>query len=193
MTTLANTFARRKYVVLRSLLRDPRLSFLYKYVRKLADAGAMRDGDAQVPDALAGKNDFVMDELLRDFLPKIESATALKLFPTFSYFRVYRKGSALEKHTDRPAGEISITLCLGYRAQRPWPIRIKGPAGSSAIELKPGDGLLYRGCECEHWREPFPGQHAAQLTLHYVDQNGPNADWKLDRRPGLDSIRRYVR
>jgi len=192
MTALADAFVHQKYAVWRSLLTDPRLSLLYKYVRKLADHGVMRLGDPQVPNAWAGKNDFVMDELLGDLLPEVESATGLKLFPTFSYFRMYRKDDALEKHTDRPACEISISLCLGYQARGPWPIWINGPGGSSAIELEPGDGLLYRGCDCDHWREPFAGEHAAQVTLHYVDQNGPSADWKMDRKPSLDTIRRYI-
>ena len=100
VTDLANTFARQKYAVWRSMLTDPRLSSLYKYVRKLADRGVMRGGDPQVPNAWAGKNDFVIDELLGDLLPEVESATDLKLFPTFSYFRIYRKGDALQKHTD---------------------------------------------------------------------------------------------
>ena len=192
MTALADTFVHQKYAVWRSLLTDPRLSLLYKYVRKLADYGALRDGDSQVPNALVGKYDFVIDELLSDLLPEVESATDMKLFPTFAYFRMYRKDDALEKHTDRPACEISISLCLGYQARGPWPIWIDGPTGSSAIELEPGDGLLYRGCECAHWREPFAGEHAAQVTLHYVDQNGPSADWKMDRKPSLGTIRRYV-
>ena len=25
------------------------------------------------------------------------------------------------------------------------------------VDLKPGDMLLYSGCELEHWRDPFPG------------------------------------
>src|ERR1700688_2525749 len=105
MTALADTFVHQKYAVWRSLLTDPRLSLLYKYVRKLADYGALRDGDSQVPNALVGKYDFVIDELLVDLLPEVESATDMKLFPTFAYFRMYRKDDALEKHTDRPACE----------------------------------------------------------------------------------------
>jgi hypothetical protein len=190
MTALADTFAHQKYAVWRSIL--PRLSLLYKHVRKLADHNAMRGGDSQVPNALAGRNDFVIDELLGDLLPDVEAATNLKLFPTFSYFRMYRKDDALQKHTDRPACEISLTLCLGYQARCPWPIWIDGPAGSSAIELEPGDALLYRGCECAHWRELFDGEHAAQVTLHYVDQNGPSAEWKMDKQPSLGTIRRYI-
>jgi hypothetical protein len=53
------------------------------------------------------------------------------------------------------------------------------------VSLNPGDGLIYRGCDCYHWREPFAGDHLAQVFLHYVDQNGPNTEWKYDKRPRL--------
>ena len=28
------------------------------------------------------------------------------------------------------------------------------------VDLKPGDMLVYRGCELEHWREKFKGKNA---------------------------------
>lgn len=120
-----------------------------------------------------------------DLLPAAESVTRLKLFPTYSYFRVYKRGDILVKHTDRPACEISVTLCLGYQAEHPWPILFEGQAGISFIELAPGDALFYRGVECTHWREPMVGERAAQAFLHYVDQNGPYAEWKYDKRPAI--------
>jgi PKHD-type hydroxylase len=49
-----------------------------------------------------------------------------------------------------------------------------------------GDAVLYRGCEKHHWREPYKeGQWQAQVFLHYVDANGPHAEWKYDKRPKL--------
>jgi hypothetical protein len=53
------------------------------------------------------------------------------------------------------------------------------------IELRPGDGMVYRGTEVRHWREAFAGTEATQLFLHYVDQEGPYGDWKFDRRSNL--------
>jgi hypothetical protein len=47
--------------------------------------------------------------------------------------------------------------------------------------------LLYRGIECPHWREAFEGDRQVQVFLHYVDQKGPLADWKFDKRPVLFS------
>ena len=48
--------------------------------------------------------------------------------------------------------------------------------------LSPGDGLLYRGIDVFHWREPFQGNRLVQVFLHYVDRNGPHADQKFDGR-----------
>ena len=33
--------------------------------------------------------------------------------------------------------------------------------------------IVYRGCEIEHWREPFIGQNHAQVFLHYNNVDGP--------------------
>ena len=184
MTTLADLFAEQKYVVRRSCIKEPQLSLLYRYACKRAESGTMLH-DPQVPEAWAAHGDVFTDGLLVDFLPIAEEVSNLELFPTYSYFRVYERGHVLAKHIDRPACEISISLCLGYRAERPWPILIEGPAGISSIELAPGDGLFYRGIECPHWREPLEGEQAAQVFLHYVDKNGPHSEWKYDKRPGL--------
>ena len=54
-----------------------------------------------------------------------------------------------------------------------------------AALLAPGDALLYRGCDCFHWREAFQGTRLAQVFLHYVDRNGSHADEKYDGRKTL--------
>lgn len=187
MTDLADFFARHKYAVCRSCLKDPDLSLLYRYACRLAEIGTMTH-DPTVPTAWSASRDFFMGRLLIDLLPLAEEVSGLKLFPTYSYFRVYKRGDVLKKHTDRPSCEISVTLCLGYQAERPWPILLDGPHGISSIELAAGDGLFYRGIECAHWREPMDGEQSAQVLLHYVDQNGPYAEWKYDKKPARLSI-----
>lgn len=191
MDDLAELFARHKYVVSRSCIKDPNLSLLYRYASKRAMLGSMFH-DSQVPGALAAPGDVFMDGLLMEMLPLTEEVSRLKLFPTYSYFRVYKRGDVLEKHTDRPSCEISLTVCLGYQAEKPWPIMVEGPIDVSPIELAPGDGLIYRGIECAHWREPLNGDTAVQVFLHYVDQNGPYAEWKYDKRPGLSFTRPQI-
>lgn len=186
MTKLTEHFAEKKYAVVRSCVADPDLSLLYRYTCKLATMGIMTH-DSQVPDAWSAHGDLFMDGLLMDTLPLAEQITGTKLFPTYSYFRVYKKGDALAKHKDRPSCEISLSICLGYEAEEPWPLWIETPVGVSSIGLQPGDALLYRGMECAHWREPMIGERAAQVFLHYVDQNGPYAEWKFDKRSSLSS------
>jgi len=184
MSDLAELFAKQKYVIWRSCLKDPDLSLLHRYARRRADVGTMYlDGTA--PGALSAAGDVFMDGLLVDLLPRAEEICRLNLFPTYSYFRVYHRGDVLTKHTDRPSCEISLSLCLGYQGEKPWPLLVEGPAGVSSVELAPGDGLLYKGIECPHWRESLDGDDTVQLFLHYVDQNGPYAEWKYDKRPAL--------
>jgi predicted 2-oxoglutarate/Fe(II)-dependent dioxygenase YbiX len=48
-----------------------------------------------------------------------------------------------------------------------------------------GDAVLYQGMKKLHWREKFEGKWQAQVFLHYVDANGPNAHLKMDKRDNL--------
>jgi hypothetical protein len=183
-----SVFERDRYVPLKSLLDDPALTQSYQYVCALTTAGLMKGGDQLVPGTACRYGDPIMEDLLETLQPAIEQACGLLLYPTYSYVRLYKTGDQLGRHTDRHACEISVTLCLGRNSSTPWPIHIDGPHGSSAVELNPGDALLYRGIECAHWRTPYQGEQLAQLFLHYVDRNGPHADWKFDRRPSLSGI-----
>jgi hypothetical protein len=177
-----------RYIVWPRLLKKPRLNALYEHALCLAQSGAMRLGDSWVPGTPSLRAEPKMEALLRDLLPQVESATGLRLYPTYSYFRVYKQGDVLKRHKDRPACEISISLTLGIQGSHKWPLCIQGPLGSDEVYLDPGDALLYRGIECAHWREAFRGEHMAQVFLHYVDQNGPYAEHKYDKRCGLNLL-----
>ena len=63
------------------------------------------------------------------------------------------------------------------------------PKGNK-VDLKPGDMLIYSGCELEHWREPFQGKLCGQVFLHYNHANGPYAKTNLyDKRPMLGIVK----
>lgn len=178
-------FREKWYVVQRGVLSADALRSLHDYALTLAANPRVALGDTQVSNAPVAYGDPRLDALLEQLRGQVEQATGVQLFPTYSYLRVYQHGNVLKAHMDRPAAEISMTVNLGMSAAEPWPIWIAGPRGVSSIALNPGDGLIYRGCDCYHWREPFPGNHLAQVFLHYVDRNGPNAEWKFDKRPRL--------
>ena len=110
----------------------------------------------------------------------MELETGKKLLPTYTFWRMYTKYSDLKKHKDRPSCEISVTVHIGSDETQ-WPIYME----DKPVETKPGDAIIYLGCELLHWREPFEGDWQAQSFLHYVDAEGKNKNFYLDERPYL--------
>ena len=141
----------------------------------------------QVPDTYAHYADIAMETLLLKCQPAMEKATGLKLYPAYTYARIYKKGDVLKRHIDRFSCEISTTMNLGGD---PWPIYLE-PSGKKnkkgiKIDLNPGDMLVYRGEDLEHWREKFKGKECIQVFLHYNNSETPGAkDNMFDKRPHL--------
>jgi alkylated DNA repair dioxygenase AlkB len=106
--------------------------------------------------------------------------------PQYTYARIYKNGSDLKIHTDRPECQYSVTLCLGGEYEKPWPIWIKDYSGKShEVPLDEGDCVVYHGTELEHWRDKFEGEMQYQLFMHYVDSEGKYKDRVFDGRPNL--------
>ena len=195
------SFKKNKYQILRGAISKEVADIAYRYLQISAEAdywmlknGMTHEGnklvgnfkDEQVPGSYAKYSDRLMETLLVKTIDVMQKKTGLKLVPTYSYTRLYRKGNILRRHKDRPSCEISTTLNLGGDN---WPIFID-PTGSNNIiderksihkpgapkgvkvDLKPGDMLIYSGCELEHWREPFEGQLCGQVFLHYNHADG---------------------
>lgn len=140
----------------------------------------------QVVGAHSKYADPAMESILLHLHKTMEENTGLQLYPTYSFYRVYRNGDELTPHRDRPSCEISATLCFNYSyndTQYTWPIYIG--EGGNAADLKPGDMLIYRGCDLPHWRDQFDvdaDTWHVQGFFHYVDANGPYAEYKNDKR-----------
>ena len=155
--------------------------------------------DEQVPNTYSHFAEIAMETLLLNVQPKMEKLTGLKLNPTYSYARIYKKGDVLHRHKDRFSCEISTTMNLGGDD---WPIYLENkknvgiPDGKkitvssdnkgTKVNLKPGDMLVYKGMILEHWREVFLGDNCAQVFLHYNNKNSKDADKNIyDGRPHL--------
>ncbi len=69
--------------------------------------------DQQVPNVYSHYADFAMETLLMKVMPVMVKETSLNLIPTYSYARVYEKGSILKRHKDRPSCEISTLVYSG--------------------------------------------------------------------------------
>ena len=129
-----------------------------------------------------GDTYFYADPLMQSLMvckkELMEKETGLKLFPTYAFWRMYTMFADLKKQKDRPSCEISVTVQIGS-CGTPWSIFMDG----NEVKLNNGDAVVYLGCELDHWREEFTGDWHAQTFLHYVDQDGPFADYKNDKNP----------
>jgi hypothetical protein len=137
-------------------------------------------GDDQVPLSSShhSMNSEIYKHVVYHLLPIMEKETNLKLKPIYSYNRIYLGGAELEKHVDRSQCEISASITLKYfykDKDYKWPLCM----GDKPIVINSGDGVIYKGCEIEHWRPVFnqPKEYwHHQLFIHYVNVNGPYSD-----------------
>lgn len=177
-------FNKNGYCIIKSAINNELTDFVTQYA--LFDEMQDFTPDTnQVVGAHAKYADPCMETMLLQLHPIMEKNTGLDLYPTYSFYRVYCVGDELEKHKDRPSCEISCTLCFNYEYENKdykWPIFMDG----NEVFLEPGDLVIYRGCDLDHWREKFTGSETdwhVQGFFHYVDKNGPYADYKFDKRP----------
>ena len=82
--------------------------------------------DKQVPNTYSCYADIAMETLILKCQPIMEKTTKLKLYPAYTYARVYKKGDELKRHKDRFSCEISTTMNLGGDD---WPIYLEPSGG----------------------------------------------------------------
>ena len=163
------------YKVIKNFFNREELNILQKYCYNKLDYNKDYTTDPQ-SFSPAWYRDILMTTFLETKLLTVEKHSALKLFPTYAYWRYYVFGATLARHTDRPSCEISVTACI--KKYDNWPIVIEG----TSFELEEGDAVLYNGCDQKHWRPSvYKGEGMAQVFLHYVNQNGPNKDHAYDQ------------
>ena len=153
----------------------------------------------QIPHTFSCYSDIAMETLMLKCQSVMEKITGLKLTPAYTYARIYKNGDVLKRHKDRFSCEISTTMNLGGD---PWSIylspnenvgipdgkkiTVESKAKGIKVDLKPGDMLVYSGCELEHWRNKFKGKEHIQVFLHYNNRKTPGAKENMfDKRPHL--------
>jgi len=198
------SFKKNKYVVIKQAIDKDLATFVANYFsmkKQVMDTcrqaryispyetllGEYEGADGQIPHTYSSYSDIAMETLMLKCQPIMEKITGLKLNPAYTYARIYKKGDVLKRHKDRFSCEISTTLNLGGD---PWTLYLEpsGEIGKKGIkvDLKPGDMLVYSGCELEHWRNKFKGKECIQAFLHYNNRKTPGAkDNMFDKRPHL--------
>ena len=198
------SFKKNKYTVIRQAISKDLASFIANYFsmqKQVYDTcraaryfspfetilGYYEGKNEQIPDTYSQYSNMAMETLLLKCQPSMEKATGLKLYPAYTYARIYKKGDELKRHKDRFSCEISTTMNL---AGDDWPIYLE-PSGETGkkgikVDLKQGDMLVYSGCELEHWREKFKGKECIQVFLHYNNRKTKGSRNNMfDKRPHL--------
>ena len=210
------SFKKNKYTIIRQAVSKDLAGFIANYFcmqKQVYDTckasryfspfetilGHYESKDEQIPDTYSQYGNIAMETLLLKCQPQMEKVTGLKLYPAYTYARIYKKGDILKRHKDRFSCEISTTMNLGGDD---WPIYLEPDPKKGGVkpgqgyvsdntkgvqvDLKPGDMLVYSGCELEHWREKFKGKECVQVFLHYNNRKTPGAkDNMFDKRPHL--------
>ena len=206
-------FKKKKYTIIRQAISKDLAGFVANYFlmqKQVYDTckvsrylspfetiiGYYEGENEQIPNTYSQYANIAMETLLLKCQPGMEKATGLKLYPAYTYARIYKKGDELKRHKDRFSCEISTTMNLGGDD---WPIylspneNVGAPDGKKIttqsqakgikVDLKPGDMLVYRGMELEHWRKKFKGDQCVQVFLHYNNRKTPGAkDNMFDKR-----------
>ena len=209
-------FKKNKYTIIKQAISKDLATFIANYFRMQKQVydtckaaryfspfenilGYYEEPNGQIPNTYSQYANMAMETLLLKCQPDMEKETGLKLYPAYTYARIYKKGDELKRHKDRFSCEISTTMNLGGDD---WPIYLEPNSKLGGViegfgyvskntkgvrvDLKPGDMLVYRGCELEHWREKFKGKECVQVFLHYNNRKTPGAkDNMFDKRPHL--------
>jgi hypothetical protein len=178
-------FQKDGYCVIKSALSKELINFVTQYAL-FDEMQNFTPDTSQVVGAHAKYADPAMESVLLLLQDTIQNATSLELFPTYSFYRVYRPGDDLKPHKDRESCQISATLCFNYNYEKyKWPIYM----GENKVIQEPGDLVIYKGVDIEHYRNVFDlNQEDAwhvQGFFHYVDQHGPYKDFKFDNRESI--------
>lgn len=186
-------FEKNRYIFIQNLvpLDLCRIVTKYSLMKEENEFSAESKEEAQVENAHSVYSDTLMETLLYFLRPHVEQNTGIKLCPTYSYYRVYRPGMKLDRHRDRESCEISATVCFGYEYLRKnkeykWGMYVEP---NILITQKPGDAIIYKGCEIDHWRDVFDaglGSYQVQAFFHYINVDGPYfPKFSYDSRPSL--------
>ena len=181
----------------------------FKYWGKKLDQFTYTDVEPQVKGSVSFYSHPQYISIHSQIRLKIEKAIGRKLYNTYYFDRFYFHGQDLSKHADRSACEISVTVHISSNLEKSWPIWIKTPdiysdnlktsiikkGENRSIVLNCGDGMIYKGCERPHWRDPMPTEYKKtwygkqiekenlyyhQVFFHYVLADGKRAHYAFD-------------
>ena len=176
LSDCARIFANSGYAPVAGLIHPFHIAALRRYYRRLIRKGKMPLGDFQSANRYVLHNESVARFFHQQITPVLARIIGCPVKPSYVYFAAYLPGAELRKHQDREQCEFSITLCLDYspepRLATPWPLHLETGSKRVTVFQAIGDGLLYRGRELCHYRDPLPANcTSTSMFFHYVAED----------------------
>lgn len=170
---------KNSYLIVKNFLSQERSKNLANEFKLFCENNKI-GGDDQVENSMAFTDYISFVELLCEKTPIVSQIIGETVLPTYCYSRVYLKNSFLDKHTDRPSCEISLTIHLD--GDEEWIIYVETSNKSVVpVILNTGDALIYLGEKAPHWRNQYNGEYYTQVFLHYVRSRGEYYDHRFHK------------
>lgn len=146
-----------------------------------------RKFEREKSDVIHGKafsryNEPKFKELFYEVKNKVEYIIQDKVYPSYYFDRFYFNGSKMDRHVDRGACEISVSLNISHNLDYDWGLWFDNGEAFECF-TKPGDAVIYRGVEVPHWRNKMVGKKDSyfhQIFLHYVRRDGEYLEFAFD-------------
>jgi len=181
----SDAFAEHSVQVVRNALPPGLIAVAAEYCRLKGKIFKPLFTDPLCPNDFSVYSDLLAESIMVAVQPTVEKVCQQPLIPTFSYLRIYSRGSSFERHFDRKACEVSGSLTIEAPSGEPWPLNFALPKQDLAVHLAAGDMVVYRGSKIPHWREPLQGDYQAQIIVNFVVRGGPDEEYAFDKRRGL--------
>jgi len=193
----------KTYIVLKKAISSELCKFIAKEMQIFHDMHILNDPKSgQEPGLTQSWSIYSIppfEALALELQPLVEKTIGKRLYPTYSYGRIYRFNAELTPHLDRRSSEYTLSCCI-RKGFGDWELAIEDcdTKEVSIVTLEQGDVMLYQGRKHKHWRVgPFKGLEQFQIFIQYVDADGDSKDLKWDTRPVLglpfDYAQQYVK
>lgn len=138
---------------------------------------------------LSLSGDHLSNSMGNTLAKHLSSILNREVLPSYSYARVYEKGSELLKHTDRDACELTLSINIYHDDNVSENLYMSNSLDDSSdyitIESRPGDIIIFNGSNDNgfvHWRDPIKSEKILQLFCHYVYKDGDKSHLAFEKK-----------
>lgn len=190
---LRNSLNQKGYIHVKNIIEPQLCSFLQYSSLFIYHYSILENNDLESIVSKKNENSSIAyspvigETLLEVLTPIYSQIVGKKLIPSYSLYRLYKKGNELLPHKDRPSCQYSATIQIDSEKDKIWKFGIKDKEGNEiSIGANLGDVIFYKGQEVRHWRKPLKYEFSAHLFLHWVNGEDPNyKDYWYDGREYL--------